>query len=71
MLQHHTVAQGTGVNENWPQVLDEYGVQFLVLDCRSDADLLEMFRSQPAWTIDFEDGEAVIFARTDTVHTVQ
>jgi len=66
MLQHHAVAQGSGVNENWPQVLDEYGAQFLVLDCHSDADLLEMFRSQPAWTVDFEDREAVIFVRTDT-----
>ena len=67
MLHHHATAQGSSVNENYPQVLDEYGVQFLVLDCHSDADLLEMFRSQPAWTVDFEDEEEVIFVRTDTV----
>jgi len=56
----------TGINEDWPAVLDEYGVQFLVLGRHDDSDLLELFQSQPGWTVDFEDEEAIIFARADT-----
>ena len=48
-------------------MLDEYGVQFLVLDRHDDSDLLKLFRSQPGWAVDFEDKEAIIFARADTV----
>ena len=65
MLQGHSIAQETGTNGDWVGALDEYGVQFLILDTHSDGDLLNLFRSQPGWNIDFEDGEAVIFARTD------
>jgi len=46
-------------------VLDRYGVRFLVLDTRNDIGLLELFRSQSGWTVDFEDEEAVIFVRAD------
>ena len=56
----------TGLNEDWPAVLDEYGVQFLMLDRRDDSDLLKLFRLQPGWAVDFEDEEAIIFARADT-----
>ena len=69
MLQDRSIAQdigiNTGVSEDWPRVLDEYGVQFLVLDRHDDSDLLDLFRSQPGWAVDFKDEEAVIFARAD------
>ena len=56
----------TGINEDWPAVLDEYSVQFLVLGRHDDSDLLKLFQSQPGWAVDFEDEEAIIFARADT-----
>jgi len=56
----------TGINEDWPAVFDEYGVQFLVLGRHDDNDLLKLFRLQPGWAVDFEDEEAIIFARADT-----
>ncbi|MBL7065958.1 MAG: hypothetical protein ISS49_17410 [Anaerolineae bacterium] len=65
MLQDHSVTQETGMNEDWAGVLDEYGVQFLVLDRHDDSDLLTLFRSLPGWAVDFEDEEAVIFVRAD------
>ena len=69
MPQDHSAAQviniNTSVNENWLEALDEYGVQFLVLDRCSDGDLLKLFLSQPGWTVDFEDEEAVLFVRAD------
>ena len=56
----------TGINEDWSAVFDEYGVQFLVLGRHDDSDLLKLFRLQPGWAVDFEDEEAIIFARADT-----
>jgi len=56
----------TGLNEDWPAVLDEYGAQFLMLSRRDDSDLLKLFQAQPGWAVDFEDEEAIIFARADT-----
>jgi hypothetical protein len=65
MLQHRSIAQETSVNEDWVEVLDGYGVQFLILDVHSDSELVELFQSQPRWIVDFQDGEAVIFARAE------
>jgi len=68
MLKGHSVARETGImmDEDWPAVLDEYGVQFLVLGRHNDSDLLELFQTQPGWAVDFEDEEAIVFARADT-----
>jgi len=51
--------------EDWLGIIEGYGVQFLVLDPHADSDLLSLFQSQPEWTVDFEDAEAVILTRTD------
>jgi hypothetical protein len=48
-------------SHDWLQMLDEENVQFIVLDSQTDADLVETIRSQPEWTVDFEDAELVIF----------
>jgi hypothetical protein len=55
-----------GVNEDWVKIFEKHGVQFLVLGRHDDSDLLRLFRSQPGWAVDFEDEEAIIFARADT-----
>jgi hypothetical protein len=55
-----------GANEDWVEIFEKYGVQFLVLDRHDDSDLLKLFRSQPGWAVDFEDREALILAQTDT-----
>ena len=65
MLQDRSIAQKTGVNEDWLGVFDEYDVRFLILDRHDDSNVLELFRSRSGWKIDFEDEEAVIFARAD------
>jgi hypothetical protein len=49
--------------EKWLASLDAHGVQFLVLDTRHDCGLLKAMRSRPEWTVDFADGESVLFAR--------
>jgi len=66
MLQNYPVTQAERQSvEDWPRVFDKYGVQFLILDRHDDSDLLNLFQSQPGWALDFEDEEAVIFARAD------
>jgi hypothetical protein len=44
-------------------VLDAYNVQFLVLNLYSESDVVKFFRLHPGWKVDFEDEEAIIFAR--------
>jgi len=65
--QDHSAAQQNDVNQHWSAVLDEHGVQFLALERHGDSDLLSLFRSQPGWTIDFEDEETAVFVRTGIV----
>jgi hypothetical protein len=47
----------------WLSILDEFNVQFLVLDTRDDQNLFEVIRSQPNWTVDFESGNKALLAR--------
>jgi hypothetical protein len=57
--------QGNGANANWRRVLDAHQVRFLVLNLESEDEMVRFFHSQPGWSVDFEDGESIIFARTD------
>jgi hypothetical protein len=49
--------------EHWLAALDTYGVRFLILDKERDGSLLDLVRSRPGWTVDFEDTESVLFTR--------
>lgn len=66
MLGDHAVTQRGDAQEDWPAVFDRYGVQFLILDVKSDGDLLRRFLVEPQWTVDFEEGDSVLFARAAT-----
>jgi hypothetical protein len=57
------------VSQEWETTLDQYRVQFLVLDRNDDTELANHFRAQPRWRVDFEDNEGVIFARTSIPRT--
>jgi hypothetical protein len=46
-------------------MLDQHGVQFLVLDPLTDGELLRLVRSRPGWSVDFDDGKAVVLARPE------
>jgi hypothetical protein len=65
MGEDHFVTQETGMNVDWLGVFEEYDVEFIALDLHGDSELVNLCRSQPGWTVDFEDGEAVIFVRAD------
>jgi len=57
--------QEPGVNEDWVGVFDEYGVEFVLLNLQDDSGLVEILRTEPAWQVDLEDGEVVVFVRAD------
>jgi len=57
------------VSQEWETTLDEFRVQFLVLDRNDDTELANHFRAQPGWRVDSEDNEGVIFARTSIPRT--
>ena len=50
-------------------MLDECGVRYLALDIHSDGALLKVIRSQPGWTVDLEDEEAVLFVKNFRVES--
>jgi hypothetical protein len=68
MPRDHAVTTDTAINVDWSEVLDEYGVEFLVLDPHDDRELLNLFRSQPGWVVDFEDEEMALLIRAGSVH---
>jgi hypothetical protein len=35
----------------------------VIVDLKSDGDLHRIMKSEPRWSVDFEDGEGAIFAR--------
>jgi len=62
-------AREADMNEDWPRILDTYDIQVLVLDPRSDRDLLECFRLHPGWAIESQDADMVLFVRADIAST--
>jgi hypothetical protein len=53
---------------DWPAIFDAYGVQFLLLNRVQDGELLRLVRSRPDWTVDSQDENAVLLARTRPIH---
>jgi hypothetical protein len=51
--------------EQWPVLLEEFDVQFLMLDTERDSELFELLQEHPAWSIDSQDSQSVLLVRTD------
>ncbi len=68
MPRHDGLSQQTEGPVDWPGVLDEYEVRFLALDIDADGELLQLFQSHPEWTLDTEDGGAVLMAHSHAAH---
>ena len=50
--------------DRWLAALDEYGVQYLILDAQCDRELLQLVQSNPMWAIDLQEGTSILFTRT-------
>jgi hypothetical protein len=51
------------VSGSWTAVLDAYGVQYVVLDCHRDRGLWQAVGREPGWQLDYQDEDAVLYAR--------
>jgi hypothetical protein len=71
MRQNQNFRPGSRRRERWLATLDDYRVQYLVLDAYRDHRLLRAIRSRPEWTIDFEDGASVLLVRSQTRDAIQ
>ncbi len=52
-------------NDELVKLLDDYHIQVLALDMSEDQCLVQLFRSQPAWSVDFEDDQIILFTRAN------
>jgi hypothetical protein len=48
---------------DWLAIFEREDVQFVILDRRTDGDLIAALRRHRGWVVDFQDRESVIFAR--------
>lgn len=51
------------------KLLDQYNVQALVLDRLQDRQLIQLFRKQSTWSLEYEDDSITLFYRTDQTTT--
>lgn len=55
--------RGKGKATDWLESLAAHDVHYLILDVRSDADLLRQVDGQPGWRLDVNDGDSAIYVR--------
>jgi hypothetical protein len=55
------VAKMGGDGVDWLALFEQEKVRFVILDRRSDRDLVALLRRRGGWTVDFEDEESMIF----------
>ena len=48
-------------HQRWLDQLAEYDVEAVILDRHDDGEWVKIFQRQPAWSVDFEDAESVVF----------
>lgn len=58
----HNIQTAGNTVDHWLRLFEKEQVQFIVLNRRDDDDLVKAIHAQPGWSVDFEDGQAVIFA---------
>jgi len=56
--------------DQWPALLEEFDVQFLILNTDRDAELLELFTARPGWAIESQDDQSTLLARRDAGSSV-
>ena len=64
MSQQEGSTQAGDRFDGWLSVLDQHRVQYLILNKERDGNLLTLVRGRPGWSVDFEDGTSVLFARS-------
>jgi len=55
------------LDRNWLDVLDKNNVSHMALDPYHDQNLIKALNSRPGWIIEFENDEAIFYAREEMV----
>jgi hypothetical protein len=63
MIEKQGSVQKVRRYQNWLSILDEFEVQFLLLDTQKDRDLFQMIRERTDWIVDIREGERVLLTR--------
>jgi hypothetical protein len=63
MLRDPAPTQAKDRSDRWLAALDALCVQYLILDTQRDRELMRLVQSNPKWTIDFQEGNSILFAR--------
>lgn len=66
MSQESLVETEADTTGNYLELLDEDKVEYVILDQTHDAELLKILQRHPAWMMDCEAEEAVIFSRNSS-----
>ena len=64
MMVNKSRVRAAGRAAHWLADLDTFEVEFLILNARCDHALIDAVRGQPAWKIDHEDGDTILFVRS-------
>jgi two-component system, OmpR family, alkaline phosphatase synthesis response regulator PhoP len=64
MMVNKSRVRAAGRAAHWLADLDTFEVEFLILNTRYDHALIDAVRGQPAWKIEREDGDTILFVRS-------
>lgn len=64
MSQANAAVRRVEPDNDWQALLDVYDVRFIVLDVQRDAGWQQTMCRRPGWSVDAEDGETVLYARS-------
>ncbi len=51
--------------KTWQNLLDEYKIQYVLLEVNGDSELIYNMRQQAKWIVKSEDETAVLFTRSE------
>jgi hypothetical protein len=64
MSEHEPSPMEVCRRDSWLAILDQYRVQYMILDKELDSKLISLVQSQPGWTVDFSDKASMLLSRS-------
>lgn len=64
MSEHEPLPMEVCRLDSWLAILDQYRVQYMILDKELDSKLISLVQSQPGWTVDLSDKASMLLSRS-------
>ena len=61
----HDYDQVSGAAQGWQGILERWDIAFVVASRAQQGNLIPAIRSDPGWTLVYEDKEGLVFVRSD------